>query len=117
MEQAIGRVRRYGQEKDVHVHHFVALNTVDVDILERHYRRSDVLLESVPSPMNVDGDAMEHTKLAHNRRGDLMLVPKSQLANSGKASNLHIDLKNTGHYRSLAKFSNDYENLEEDEDY
>jgi len=33
--QAIGRVRRYGQEKKVHIHRLLALDTIDVAILIR----------------------------------------------------------------------------------
>jgi SNF2 family DNA or RNA helicase len=33
-EQAIGRVRRRGQKKDVHVYYFLAARTMDVNILE-----------------------------------------------------------------------------------
>lgn len=32
--QCIGRARRYGQTKKVHVYDFLALNTIDVDITE-----------------------------------------------------------------------------------
>jgi SNF2 family DNA or RNA helicase len=32
--QSIGRVRRYGQKKTVHVYHLVALHTVDVCLVE-----------------------------------------------------------------------------------
>lgn len=32
--QAVGRVRRYGQSKKVHIYRFITLNTIDVDILE-----------------------------------------------------------------------------------
>ncbi|KAL8691849.1 MAG: hypothetical protein Q9218_003010 [Villophora microphyllina] len=34
MTQCIGRARRYGQKKTVHVYRIIALNTVDVDLLE-----------------------------------------------------------------------------------
>lgn len=34
MIQAEGRARRYGQMKFVHVYKFLALNTIDVDIME-----------------------------------------------------------------------------------
>ncbi len=34
MTQAIGRARRFGQRKLVHIYHFVSLKTIDVDILE-----------------------------------------------------------------------------------
>src|SRR5438309_7825543 len=33
-EQAIGRVRRRGQKKDVHIYYFLAARTIDVNILE-----------------------------------------------------------------------------------
>lgn len=33
-EQAIGRAKRYGQHKDVHVYHFICLNTIDVNTIE-----------------------------------------------------------------------------------
>ena len=34
MTQCIGRAKRYGQQKTVHVYRFVALRTADVDILQ-----------------------------------------------------------------------------------
>lgn len=43
MTQAIGRVLRLGQTKDVHVHHFLAEKTVDVNIIED--RRGQVLVD------------------------------------------------------------------------
>jgi SNF2 family DNA or RNA helicase len=35
--QAIGRVRRMGQTKMVHIYHLLAIDTLDVDILESKY--------------------------------------------------------------------------------
>jgi hypothetical protein len=32
--QAIGRARRYGQKKVVHIHRFLALKTIDVDVIQ-----------------------------------------------------------------------------------
>lgn len=34
MTQCIGRAKRYGQQKTVHVYRFFALRTIDVDILQ-----------------------------------------------------------------------------------
>ena len=34
MTQSIGRAKRYGQQKTVHIYRFVALRTADVDILQ-----------------------------------------------------------------------------------
>jgi hypothetical protein len=42
MTQAIGRARRYGQDKHVHIYEFVTSKTIDVDILEK---RKGVLLK------------------------------------------------------------------------
>ncbi|KAL2011944.1 hypothetical protein VTN00DRAFT_4662 [Thermoascus crustaceus] len=42
MTQAIGRSRRFGQQKTVHIYHFVSLKTIDVNILQQ--RRKQVLV-------------------------------------------------------------------------
>lgn len=49
MTQAIGRSRRYGQSKTVHIYHLLAKGTVDVSIFQR--RREKVLLDK-------DGEAV-----------------------------------------------------------
>lgn len=41
MAQAVGRVRRFGQTRRVHIYQYVASKTIDVDILEK--RSSKVL--------------------------------------------------------------------------
>ena len=46
MAQAIGRVRRHGQARDIHVHRIVALDTIDIDILEQRERRAFPLFEA-----------------------------------------------------------------------
>ena len=46
MAQAIGRVRRHGQKKPIFVHRIVALDTIDVDILEHRERRTEAITES-----------------------------------------------------------------------
>nr|OQO22736.1 hypothetical protein B0A51_14630 [Rachicladosporium sp. CCFEE 5018] len=40
MAQAVGRVKRHGQKKTIHVHRLLALYTIDVDILEARERLS-----------------------------------------------------------------------------
>lgn len=35
MTQAIGRARRYGQKRHVHIYHFLAAHTVDVDLFQQ----------------------------------------------------------------------------------
>lgn len=53
MAQAIGRCRRFGQKKHVHVHHMLALKTVEVSIFEQRRReqviRRDGIFTAVPS--------------------------------------------------------------------
>lgn len=39
MAQAIGRSRRYGQLKHVHIYHVLALRTVEVNIFEQRRRQ------------------------------------------------------------------------------
>ncbi len=36
LDQSIGRVVRYGQQKQVYIHKFLAQNTIDVDIMQKH---------------------------------------------------------------------------------
>jgi site-specific DNA-cytosine methylase len=45
MAQAIGRVRRHGQTRPIHVYRICALHTIDVDILEHREHRSNALVE------------------------------------------------------------------------
>ncbi|KAI2620365.1 hypothetical protein GGS26DRAFT_601735 [Hypomontagnella submonticulosa] len=44
MRQSQGRCVRYGQDKEVHVYHFVTANTIEVDILELR-RQSHILVD------------------------------------------------------------------------
>jgi len=48
MTQAIGRTRRYGQTKPVHIYQFLSLKTVDVDTLQQHSGK--ILAENVAPP-------------------------------------------------------------------
>lgn len=54
MEQAIGRVRRPGQTKQVYVHHLIAEETADVTVLEKWeghvVRRKDPIFAPVKRP-------------------------------------------------------------------
>ena len=45
MAQAVGRVRRHGQKRPIHVYRICALHTIDVDILEHREHRRDALTE------------------------------------------------------------------------
>jgi SNF2 family DNA or RNA helicase len=49
MTQAMGRARRYGQTKPVHIYSFLSLKTIDVDILQ--LRSGKILAANVaPAP-------------------------------------------------------------------
>ena len=48
MTQAMGRARRYGQTKPVHIYHFLSLKTVDVDRAQLHSGK--ILVENVTQP-------------------------------------------------------------------
>lgn len=43
MAQAIGRCRRYGQQKHVHIYHLLTLKTIEVNIFEQ--RRSEYIVK------------------------------------------------------------------------
>lgn len=51
MTQAIGRARRYGQTKHVHVYHLLMKRTIDVNIFQD--RREKVLIERDGQPVLV----------------------------------------------------------------
>jgi hypothetical protein len=59
MAQAVGRVRRHGQKRPIHVYRICALHTIDVDILEHREHRRDALTEldasDVAPPLSLDG--------------------------------------------------------------
>ena len=48
MTQAMGRARRYGQTKPVHIYQFLSLKTVDVDTLQLHSGK--ILADKVAPP-------------------------------------------------------------------
>ncbi|KAK5129398.1 hypothetical protein LTR08_003285 [Meristemomyces frigidus] len=71
MAQAVGRVRRHGQKKDIHVYRIVALDTIDVDILEHRERRVDALTQ-------VGARAIEPPLLAAARMRDGHAEPRAE---------------------------------------
>lgn len=87
MKQAIRRVRRTGQKKSVFVYRFVALNTIDVDILERRERlltepiwsEGHLDQKSLPEPSREAKGTPEPSRLVRDSQGDFALVPLSQV--------------------------------------
>jgi RNA-binding protein YhbY len=91
MAQAIGRVRRHGQKRPIHVYRICALHTIDVDILEHRELRRDALTEqNAPDIAPPLSSAMDHMNEVHdqaklqrvqlvNEDGKFSLRPKSWL--------------------------------------
>jgi site-specific DNA-cytosine methylase/superfamily II DNA or RNA helicase len=86
MAQAIGRVRRHGQKRDVQVHRLVALDTIDVDILEHRERRITALAEreqSLDKTQTIGRSSdPEKTQLIRDDKGRFSLQPHSWLTGS-----------------------------------
>ena len=60
MIQAIGRSRRYGQTRHVHIYHLLVKHTIDVNIFQD--RRGKVLVERDGEAMLVDRDEASDTE-------------------------------------------------------
>lgn len=114
MTQAIARSRRYGQEKQVHIYHFAALRTIDVDILEHRHKRTDGITTAKPSvrmpltPLR----KREKTKLVKNKQGLMALVPISWLVDEEVRERLGVD-REPEKFTSLINFSETFEGGEE----
>ncbi|KAF3033362.1 hypothetical protein E8E12_001636 [Didymella heteroderae] len=110
MTQAIARSRRYGQEKKVHIYHFAALRTIDVDILEHRHKRTTGITTSkstVRMPLTSLA-AREKTKLIKNKDGSLALVPISWLADIKIRRGLCVE-EELEDFTSLIDFSETFE--------
>ncbi|KAI7678493.1 hypothetical protein KC319_g3315 [Hortaea werneckii] len=126
MAQAIGRVRRHKQKKPIYVYRLVALDTIDVDILEHRERRVDALVErdcppiERPSSSAVldvnDEPKKERTQLVKDKDGRFSLRPQSWLIKCGADQQMEEVDKVKGKNRvlgwedfsSLIKFSKAY---------
>ena len=111
MTQAIGRARRYGQQKRVYIYRFAALSTIDVDILEHREHRSDALWDlstiekggQPPGPeaqKETDPSKRGRTKLVRDADGNFVLVPRYWLTEG-----TWITASTAEDFASLVKFS------------
>ncbi|KAF2772471.1 hypothetical protein EJ03DRAFT_324490 [Teratosphaeria nubilosa] len=120
MAQAVGRVRRHGQKKKIFVYRFVALDTIDVDILEHREKRVDALVErgapEIRAPQslaNSDEAKPERTQLV-KEDGRFSLRPQFWLVTSGQNSDDAAKVKGKSRvsgwedFSSLVKFSRAY---------
>lgn len=113
MTQAIARSRRYGQEKQVHIYHFAALRTIDVDILEHRHKRTDGIStdkSSIRLP-SMRLQERERTKLVKSKQGSMALVPISWLADEKVRKGLEIE-DEPERFTSLINFSETFEDSE-----
>ena len=88
----VGRVRRHGQQRPIHVYRICALHTIDVDILEHREHRSNALIEpgapAIEPPVAAaeleqhDPPAKERLQLV-KENGSYSLRPKSWLYKCG----------------------------------
>jgi hypothetical protein len=89
MTQAIGRARRYGQTKPVHIYHFLALKTIDVDTMQLCTGK---LLTDMKK-----ADAPEFIPFSNFRPSSFRLVENEQQQmgewGSGETSRLMFDLE------------------------
>ncbi|KAF1350289.1 hypothetical protein EJ07DRAFT_169239 [Lizonia empirigonia] len=113
MTQAIARSRRYGQEKQVHIYHFAALRTIDVDILEHRHKRTDGITTDkssirLPSTRLLE---RERTKLVKSKQGSMALVPISWLADEKVRKGLGFE-DEPERFTSLINFSETFEDSE-----
>ena len=114
MAQAIARCRRYRQEKEVHIYHFAALRTIDVDILEQRHRLSDTLGSRKTSDnVNSSKKKKEKVRMVRNAGGEVSLIPRPWLADRAKCKKLRIDPAKLEKLSSLISFS---EAFKEDDD-
>jgi broad specificity polyphosphatase/5'/3'-nucleotidase SurE len=114
MTQAIARSRRYGQEKRVHIYHFAALRTIDVDILEHRHKRTSGI-STAKSSVNMPTTQLpkrEKTKLVRNKEGSMALVPISWLSDARVRTQLGVE-EEPEKFASLINFSETFGNDEE----
>ena len=89
MAQAIGRVRRHGQKRPIHVYRICALHTIDVDILEHREMRAEAMVEVggagvvAPGPSAaataLDGVPKRQRVQLVREKGEFSLRPKGWL--------------------------------------
>lgn len=125
MAQAVGRVRRHGQVKKIHIYRIVALDTIDVDILEHRERRLDALTEQgapavrPPTPKKTPDqhDALQRERVQLVRENAFFsLRPRSWLVrDDGEAEQAIVSRRHAKNrakgwedFSALVKFSRAY---------
>ncbi|KAL1629414.1 hypothetical protein SLS54_001163 [Diplodia seriata] len=116
MVQSVGRARRYGQQRPVHVYRFIAPHTIDVDIVEQRELRSTALRQEsqeMAAPFEPGKADYEGVRVVEDALGGTMVVPKSWIEDIRKAHQHGVLLSAGGgeeveRFNSLSKFSDAY---------
>lgn len=98
----------------MHIHHFAALRTIDVDILEHRHKRTNGLT-AAKSTIRMPSKplaAREKTKLVKNKQGSMALVPISWLADEKARTKMGVD-EPAEQFTSLINFSATFQDDEE----
>lgn len=114
MAQAVARSRRYGQKKKVHIYHYAALRTIDVDILEHRHKRT-YGITATRSSVRMPSESLatrENTKLVRNKHGSMALVPISWLVDEETRESLGVE-EEPETFTSLINFSETFEDGDE----
>ncbi|KAF2739409.1 hypothetical protein EJ04DRAFT_559764 [Polyplosphaeria fusca] len=114
MAQAVARSRRYGQKKRVHIYHFAAIRTMDVDILEHRHQRCEALWDSEDAVQVKESlPKKEKTKFVRNSVGNAALIPLSWLKDSEMRQRFGLDAEVSETFTSLVNFSETFTRDEE----
>ncbi|CAD0094996.1 unnamed protein product [Aureobasidium mustum] len=118
MAQALGRVRRPGQNRLIQVYRMIALDTIDVDILEHRERRTTVLPQyqdprskqtRTGAKFKIDAELAkpQKTQLIRDVNGEYKLVPRQMLLAAGGEGVVAGKDRVLGYekFNSLIKFS------------
>jgi hypothetical protein len=113
MLQAIRRAHRFGQEKMVHIYRFVALKTIDVNILENRERSlPEPLWENTEAPIQLSTThhIEQKTELAELVKvgGKMALAPRTWVAKH------KVDVA-PERFSADVQLSNAYEELNEED--
>ncbi|KAH8820901.1 hypothetical protein F5884DRAFT_65542, partial [Xylogone sp. PMI_703] len=71
MTQAIGRARRYGQKKHVHIYHFLVAHTIDIDLFQERQNKNIMIGPRSPKDTAPYHDFDDSAILIERVKGDL----------------------------------------------
>jgi SNF2 family DNA or RNA helicase len=84
--QAIGRVRRYGQQRKVHIHRLLALDTIDMTIWESRTAE----LRAKPDYVEIPVEEYKGRKAARKSEVEVLIM-SAKKAGSGQSAAIEVD--------------------------